>query len=153
MVRAEAALLREFLEHGPESPDRDLAEGLRDAVRDARVIASHELELVIGPLEAPCTGRPAEALVNAAREALRNAQKHAAATSVVVYCEVTGGRALVTVKDDGVGADTSGMRTGIGIRDSIVARLEQNAGVARLESAPGAGMLVTLELPLQREAA
>jgi signal transduction histidine kinase len=53
-------------------------------------------------------------------------------------------QALVTVKDDGIGIDPARLEAGLGMRRSIVGRMEGIDGTAAFTSTPGRGMLVTL---------
>jgi signal transduction histidine kinase len=87
------------------------------------------------------------------QEALTNVVKHAHATSCRVYLQRLANTLLVTVEDDGVGFDPAATdrsdhqhRLGlIGIRE----RVSRLGGSLRLESAPGRGTRLTVELPAQ----
>jgi PAS domain S-box-containing protein len=83
-------------------------------------------------------------------EALANAAKHANASAVTVIIEISEDRLLAAVGDDGVGgADT---RRGSGLV-GLIDRVEALGGHLSLESAPGRGTLVAVELPLATHAA
>jgi signal transduction histidine kinase len=78
-------------------------------------------------------------------EALTNAAKHSNASIVRVTVEVEADRLLVGVRDDGVGgADTDRGSGLVGLRD----RAEAVGGSLTLESPPGRGTFLALELPL-----
>lgn len=90
-----------------------------------------------------------EAMAQALREAVLNAEKHASADEVVVTvtCAEAGAevRLRVEVADDGVGFDLEavpGRR--LGIRLSLLRRLRTVSGEASVDSAPGRGTRVTL---------
>lgn len=88
-----------------------------------------------------------EALVAAAREALRNAGRHAAGAPVYMFCEIGRDRAEVFVRDEGPGFipdDVASERRGI--RDAMVGRMAVIGGRATIESAPGEGTEVVLLL-------
>ena len=88
-----------------------------------------------------------EAVVAAAREAMTNAAKFGAGSTVDVYAESGGGRTQVFVRDRGPGFDPAavpGDRRGV--RDSIVGRMQRHGGRARVASAPGGGTEVELVL-------
>jgi signal transduction histidine kinase len=88
-----------------------------------------------------------EAVVAAAREAMTNAAKFGAGSTVDVYAESGGGRTQVFVRDRGPGFDLAavpGDRRGV--RESIVGRMERHGGRARVSSAPGGGTEVELVL-------
>ncbi len=86
-----------------------------------------------------------EAVVAAAREAMTNAAKFGAGSTVDVYAESAPGRTQVFIRDRGPGFDPAsvpGDRRGV--RDSIVGRMERHGGRARVANAPGGGTEVEL---------
>ena len=77
-------------------------------------------------------------------EALTNVVKHAEATRATVRVVVEDGVVVLEVRDDGVGgADLRGHGL-VGIAD----RVDALGGRLRIESAPGAGTVLTARLPL-----
>jgi two-component system NarL family sensor kinase len=90
-------------------------------------------------------------LYRIAQEALQNALRHAAAARILLRLEVSPGRVLLTVEDDGQGFAAEGhtaSRFGlVGMRE----RTRLLGGGFRIETAPGAGTRVTAEVPLARE--
>jgi signal transduction histidine kinase len=121
----------------------ELIAGLEQVVAAARARAAIDVELVV-EFDARLYGSDAAALVGAAREALNNVQKHARASHVIVRCENVADGVLVSVCDNGIGADLDCVEAGIGLRHSIVDRMANNGGRAHIDSAPGQGTLVTL---------
>jgi signal transduction histidine kinase len=88
------------------------------------------------------------ALVNATREALVNAARHAEVASVSLYAEVECDNISVFVRDRGVGFDMSTVEDDRhGVRGSIIARMERHGGKATVRSSPGNGTEVRLEIP------
>jgi signal transduction histidine kinase len=85
------------------------------------------------------------------QEALTNVGRHARASSCRVYLQRLTNTLLVTVEDDGAGFDSSERGAGeaahglglIGIRE----RVSRVQGTLRLETAPGKGTRLTVELP------
>ncbi|MBA2580006.1 MAG: ATP-binding protein [Thermoleophilaceae bacterium] len=138
--------LRSSIERLGEEQGDDLVSGLRAVVSDAQLFASHSIDLVAAHTDASVSSSDGAAVVDAVREALTNARKHAGAGRVVVFCEEDRGRALVTVKDDGVGFEPHRLDKQLGIRHSIVERMSARGGRALVESRPGEGTLVTLTL-------
>jgi signal transduction histidine kinase len=136
--------LRDGLERLGAAHDCDLFEGLHRVIADARTFAEHEIEFAVGPIDATLGRAASGALAASAREALTNVRKHACASRAVVYCEVTGGAALVTVKDNGDGFATLDLEGRMGVRGSLFERMARQGGEARIESEPGVGTLVTL---------
>lgn len=78
-------------------------------------------------------------------EALTNANKHAAASRVTVQARVADETLRVTVSDDGIGGATQSPGSGLqGLADRIGA-LE---GEFKIDSPPGSGTTVTVDIPL-----
>ena len=88
------------------------------------------------------------AVVRAAREAVVNAAKHAGVDRVDVYAEVGRGVVEVYVRDRGTGFDPDAIADDrMGVRGSIVGRVENHGGTARVRSGPD-GTEVALTMPL-----
>jgi signal transduction histidine kinase len=94
-----------------------------------------------------------EGLYRIAQEALNNALKHAAATSVTVYICAEGERVELEVADDGLGfdPDTVGDRGGMGLT-SIRERAEKLGGSLTVLSAPGEGTRVKVSVGVKAPA-
>jgi signal transduction histidine kinase len=81
-------------------------------------------------------------------ECLENVRRHSGVREahVTITDDPTTVRALVT--DSGVGFDIEDVDTArLGLKESVMARLQEVGGTARLFSAPGAGTTVVLEVP------
>jgi len=140
---------------------RELSQGLRPPMLDdlgletaARALLA-DLEQSAGvaveadfALESPLAPEVFEALYRILQEATTNAARHAGATSVRVALATDAERATLVVRDDGAGFDpdaVTGSALGIlGMRE----RAELLGGRFALESAPGPGTEVRVELPL-----
>lgn len=90
------------------------------------------------------------------QEALTNVAKHARATTCRVYLQRLAHTVLITIEDDGVGfvqtdRDRPDARVGLGLV-SIRERATELRGTVRLESAPGRGTRLTVELPARPRA-
>lgn len=86
-----------------------------------------------------------EALVAAVSEALRNVVRHAGVPEASVDVRATTTAVEVVVRDEGVGFDPRETRlTRHGVARSVVERMTDVGGTARVESAPGRGATVTL---------
>jgi signal transduction histidine kinase len=91
--------------------------------------------------------RVVSALRESAREAIRNAGRHAGVDEVTVQLTSTRhGQAAVVVQDSGRGFDPDEL-AGFGLSQSIMARMGQAGGEARIESYPGMGTTVRLLWP------
>ncbi|MGH3772959.1 MAG: ATP-binding protein [Pseudonocardiaceae bacterium] len=90
---------------------------------------------------------PLPALVQASREAMVNAAKHAGIAEVSVYAEVEPGQVQVFVRDRGTGFDPAAVAADRhGLADSIRGRMGRHGGTVTLRTAPGAGTEVQLAL-------
>jgi signal transduction histidine kinase len=93
------------------------------------------------------------AVVQATREAVVNAAKHAGVSEVSVYGEVEADRVNVFVRDRGAGFDPDDVPDDRhGLADSIRGRMDRHGGRAGLRTAPGEGTEVHLEMPRKTEA-
>lgn len=89
-------------------------------------------------------------VLQVAREALTNAMQHAGANRVAVRAEVAGQRLILRISDDGTGFDTRLPRVETQRGLSIMwQRAEALHGYLQVQSAPGAGTIVTLTVPLR----
>ena len=87
-------------------------------------------------------------VVNATREAVTNAAKHAGTGQVDVYAEVTDAAVDVFVRDRGQGFDPDAIAEDrYGVRNSIIDRMGRHGGTADVRSTPGEGTEVRLHLP------
>ncbi|MCQ9676071.1 ATP-binding protein [Corynebacterium sp. BF-R-2] len=143
--------------------ERELRAWLFDAPSAAPTTCFGALEAACGEVEdlfdlrvSPVTvGEDAELtesaklLIQAAREAMVNAGKHAGVNAVDVYAELLAGELSIFVRDRGVGFDVEEIPADRhGIRDSIRARVESVGGRVRISSTPGEGTEVELAVAL-----
>jgi signal transduction histidine kinase len=114
----------------------------------ARVVFSHDRVAALPPAQE-------EALLRVAQEALHNALRHSGATSVAVELRSAPGPnsagrgARLRVADDGKGFDPDATRRA-GRHLGLVSMRDRAASVGgslRIESSPGAGTVVELEVP------
>ena len=86
------------------------------------------------------------------KEALHNAVRHAGPAPIAVDVAYTRGRLALTVRDEGAGFDAdapspTGKRLGRGLH-TLQTRADALGGELRIESAPGCGTAVRLQVPL-----
>lgn len=87
------------------------------------------------------------ALYRILQEALTNVQKHAEATEVTVLLRGTAGSVRLEVNDNGKGFDTAAIPAGhFGVL-TLRERASELGGTAQLDSRPGAGTRLLVELP------
>jgi signal transduction histidine kinase len=159
LARAQERDLRAWLYEPKADAEQNLAAAVRKAA--AEVEDHHGL-----PIEVVCVGDcPLDerlgAMLQAAREAMVNAAKHAgdepsdgddtagvAPTSTLsVYAEVAGDEVSIFVRDRGKGFDLDAIPDDrMGLRESIIGRMERNGGKAEIRTAPGEGTEVRLEM-------
>ena len=147
LARRQERDLRAWL-YGDESRHGDsLVAALRAAAVEVEE-AHHVTVEVVGVGDATLDSDVA-ALAKAAREAMVNAAKHAAVGRIDVYAECDGRMAEVFVRDRGAGFDPEQVAEDrLGIRGSIVGRIERHGGTVTIRSAPGEGTEVRMQLPL-----
>jgi signal transduction histidine kinase len=121
--------------------------GLRPALRTLgrRAAVDIEVNVDVGPI--PRLPEPIEvAAYYVVSEALTNATRHAQASVVSVAVKERGDSLHLSIRDDGVGgADPSRGSGLIGLRD----RAEALGGSLEVNSPPGAGTLMVVQLPLR----
>ncbi len=81
------------------------------------------------------------------QESLQNSVKHAQCKNVTVTFVNKKNAILVTIADDGKGFRKTNRKKGIGMRN-IASRIEKLNGEYHIESSPGNGTTVTLEIPV-----
>jgi signal transduction histidine kinase len=83
----------------------------------------------------------------AVKEALNNAIRHGGATEIEFRVRILDDRLQISITDNGSGFEASELSTGRGLLN-LRNRMERLHGQCELQSTPGAGATVTLELPL-----
>jgi signal transduction histidine kinase len=155
LARAQERDLRAWLYEPKADAEQVLAAAVRKAA--AEVEDHHGV-----PVEVVCVGdcpldERLAAMLQAAREAMVNAAKYAAgepadhdepaASSLSVYAEVAGDEVSIFVRDRGRGFDLDAVpEDRMGLRESIIGRMERNGGKADIRTAPGEGTEVRLEM-------
>jgi len=87
------------------------------------------------------------ATLQAAREAMVNAAKHAGTAVISVYAEIEPGKVTVFVRDRGKGFDVDAVPADrLGVKESIIGRMERHGGKAFVRSSPGEGTEIRLEM-------
>jgi len=140
-VRRSVSALRD---PGAARPLRDGLRGLTEEASAAGVPA--ELEIA-GPAR-PLPAEAEEALFRAAQEGLTNVRKHARASRASVVLDYRDPAAVaVEVRDDGVGTEPgAGPPLGFGLLGAQE-RAARLGGRLRVDSAPGRGLTLRVEVP------
>ncbi|MFD4372781.1 PspC domain-containing protein [Streptomyces sp. NPDC058486] len=150
LARAQERELRNWL-YKPEGTGKDeepetLAEAVKRSAAEVEDKHGVPLEVVVVgdcPLDEKLTAQ-----MQAAREAMVNAAKYGGEGGAVqVYAEVEGRTVFVSVRDRGPGFDLDEVpEDRMGVRESIIGRMQRNGGTARLRAVPGGGTEVELEM-------
>jgi signal transduction histidine kinase len=145
LARSQERELRTWLYAPRADPDQTFAAAVQKIVGE--VEDAHGV-----PIDVVCVGdTPLDArlgaTLQAAREAMVNAAKYAESPTVSVYAEVEGDEVTIFVRDRGKGFDLEDMpEDRMGVRGSIIGRMERNGGKATIRTAPGEGTEVRLEI-------
>jgi signal transduction histidine kinase len=144
LARRQERELRQWL-YGQAGTDTTLVQALSAAGADVEADHGVDVDLVtVGDAELT---PELTALVRASREAMVNAARHSGAERIDVYAEVDDELASVYVRDRGSGFDPDAIDPDrMGLRRSIVERVERAGGQAIIRSSPGAGSEIRLEM-------
>lgn len=150
LARSQERDLRQWLYGTNESSDQTVKAALQTAAADVEDGHGTPIEVVVVG-DAPLRGGPA-ALVQAAREAMVNAAKHSEAPRIDVYAEIEDGNLEVFVRDRGRGFDPDSVgEDRLGVRRSILGRMERHGGTAEIRSSPGEGTEVRLRVAIESD--
>jgi signal transduction histidine kinase len=130
----------------PQAMDgQDFSETLKDRALEWSRRSGIELSVAVGGYdELPLATR--ETLLRIAQEALANVARHSSARHVGVILEYGTNIVTLIVKDDGRGFDPNVKHEGLGLH-SMRERAEALGGTFSLESAPGQGTTIKVDLP------
>jgi signal transduction histidine kinase/phage shock protein PspC (stress-responsive transcriptional regulator) len=146
LARRQERELRSWL-YEEELPETTLKAALTAAAAEVEDERGVPVDVVVvGDCD---TSDQVQALVRAVREALVNAAKHSGADKIDVYAEVDDDRVEVFVRDRGQGFDVDGVgEDRMGVKGSILDRMDRHGGKASVRSRPGEGTEVRLEITL-----
>ncbi len=149
LARAQERDLRAYLYQDRRSEEESVATALELAVNAVEDAQGAVVDLVsVG--DAPTDDR-LWAAVKAAREATSNAARHGIGP-VSVYAELTADTYEIFVRDSGPGFDPSAVPADrLGIKQSIIGRVERQGGVASIHSTPGGRTEVSISIPRELE--
>lgn len=126
------------------NPDFNFQESITQLVDEFRASQSVEIQLETEGVEMPHeTGFQVYRIV---QEAITNVLKHSKATSVSVQIQKRDKGVEVEVKDNGCGFDPAGSYSGFGLT-GIRERTEQINGSLVIDSVPGSGTRIVVEIP------
>ena len=145
LARSQERTLREWLYQPRADARRALAAAIKEIAGEVEDDHGVKIEVVcVGDTE---LDDRLDAALQACREAMVNAAKYSGVPSISVYAEVEGDDVAIFVRDRGKGFDPDQIpEDRMGVRGSIIGRMERNGGTARIRTAPGEGTEVRLEM-------
>lgn len=145
LARAQERDLRSYLYQERRSPSESVAAALTAAINEVEDALGVAIEVVtVGDVP---TSPALAAAVSAAREAATNSARHGVGP-ISVYAEVTPGGYEVFVRDAGPGFDAEAVpEDRLGIRNSIIGRVQRAGGDAVVRSSPGEPTEVSITVP------
>lgn len=154
LAKDQEAQLRSFIST-PETSRRDRCDGpvllsaaLRGVINVEQRRHGIRCELVVVDEPAELSPSLTDALTGAVGEALTNAAKHSGATTHRVFVDCENDVLVCEVSDDGCGFDPSVARQGMGLSRSIRGRIEEVGGELGIDSMPGRGTTIVMQIPL-----
>lgn len=145
LARSQERDLRSWLYDEDDNADQTLSGAAKRAA--AEVEDSHGVPVEVVTVGDCDLTEGLSAMVRAARESMVNAAKHSGADKIDVFVEVDGDRAEMFVRDRGKGFDTEGVpEDRLGLRHSVMGRMERHGGRATVRSNPETGTEVRLEM-------
>jgi PAS domain S-box-containing protein len=93
-------------------------------------------------------------LLRVIQEALTNSRKHSGAHTLRIYVELEGKKAYITITDDGHGFDTGQLEDSNGNHFGVIfmrERIEQIGGSLKINSIPGGGTVLKLDVPIRKQ--
>lgn len=146
LARSQERDLRSWLYVGDRVGEGSVNAALRSIAAEIEDSHGVTVELVnVG--DCPLNER-LQPLLNAVREAMTNAAKHAGTGKVDVYAEVGDAVVEVFVRDRGQGFELDGVAEDrLGVRNSIIGRMTRHGGTAEVRSTVGEGTEVRLKMP------
>ncbi|MGV9304649.1 ATP-binding protein [Nonomuraea sp. NPDC003727] len=151
LARAQERDLRNWLYQPAQDADATLAAAVRRIAAEEEDAHGVPIEVVcVGDVDLDSGGRLA-AMLKASRQAMVNAAKYSESPVISVYAEVEGEEVTIFVKDRGKGFDLDEVPLDrMGIRESIIGRMERHGGSARVRTEPGEGTEVMLTMKVEK---
>ncbi|MFF5210815.1 PspC domain-containing protein [Streptosporangium sp. NPDC000396] len=149
LARSQERELRNWLYQPKQDADASVAAAVRR-------VAAEEEDAHGVPIEVVCVGDcpltpELSAMMQAARQAMVNAAKYSGSSVISVYAEAEPDEVVIFIRDRGVGFDMDGVpEDRMGIRQSIIGRMERHGGSARVRTEPGEGTEVMLTMKLEK---
>jgi signal transduction histidine kinase len=146
LARRQEHALRAWMAGETDLTSATVAGAVRDMLADVEDEQGIKVEMTaIGDTK---LDNRSEELVAAAREALRNAARHAPGAPVNLFLNINGHGVELFIRDSGPGFDFAAVPAERrGLRDAVIGRMSLAGGTAIVESNPGDGTEIVLRLP------
>lgn len=146
LARAQERELREWLYQERGTSDRSVSAGLKAIAAEVEDGHGKPIEVVTVGDARPSA--QTDALLDATRQALVNAVAHGG-EPISLYCEANASLVEVFVRDHGSGFDIHAIpKDRLGIRESIIGRIERRGGTVEIVSRAGWGTEVRMHMPI-----
>jgi two-component system, NarL family, sensor kinase len=142
--------------HTERIADIGLAESIRYELYAIRKTGIIKVQFNVEGVETPFSEQKSIFLFRMFQEMMNNILKHAKATEVIVHLQYSDNIFVMEIKDDGAGFDVTEKResassgSGVGLR-SLFNRASIIGADISINSEPGNGTSILIELPLQEE--
>lgn len=152
LARSQERELRNWLYQPAQDADATVAAAVRRIAAEEEDAHGLPIEVVcVGDIDLDPAGKLA-AMLKASRQAMVNAAKYSESSSISVYAEVEGVEVTIFVRDRGKGFDLEAIPLDrMGIRESIIGRMERHGGTARVRTEPGEGTEVMLTMKVEKQ--
>lgn len=131
--------------------DTTLTDSLRDLTDEIKTITPIDIVFDGANFDEGCVEETIKLMIyRVVQEQLNNILKYAAASEVYIRLATDEGNVYLSIRDNGVGFDTTKKSKGIGLRN-IDTRVKFHKGTAVITSAPGEGCRIDIEVPLKAE--
>ncbi len=148
LARGQERELRTWLYRPSSDQERDFGRALERALAEIEDSQGVSIDvIVVGECE---IDDRLNATLQAVREAALNAAKHSGSDAISVYAEIEPSKVTVFVRDRGKGFDMNAVpEDRLGVKESIVGRMERHGGKAFIRTAPSEGTEVRFEMELK----
>jgi signal transduction histidine kinase len=146
LARRQEHALRAWMAGEADLSSATVATAVREMVSE--VEDEHEVKIELTAIGDTRLDQRSEEMISAAREALRNAARHAPGAPVNVFLDIGKVGTELFVRDNGPGFQFSEIPAERrGLRDAVIGRMGFAGGSATVESTPGEGTEIALTLP------
>ena len=146
LARSQERELREWLYQERTTTDRSVLAGIKELAAGIEDEFGKPIEVVtVGDAQ---PSAQTDALLDATAQALRNAVTHGD-EPISVYAEAQSDKVEVFVRDHGAGFDVNAIPPDrLGIRESIIGRIQRRGGSVEIVSRPNWGTEVRMHMPI-----